>query len=177
MDRDSSGSGSTHLVATGWGQASFRPVPGGRADVWSPPRGAPRGRLGRPWRRPVSRRRRARIASYLQCIVAPTSPAKGHLRPGLATMRHMRRARIPAYLQRLVVPKDSASRFAAYLQRPVKRCRGRRGEAKTPIGKTRWTDDAEPCIFTVDPDLPFSARRTCAVAVALTEIEGRWAGD
>ena len=29
MDRDSSKSGSIHLVATGWGQASFRPRPWG----------------------------------------------------------------------------------------------------------------------------------------------------
>ena len=157
----------------GGGRLLFGPAPGGHPVdtrwVESPPRGSPRS----PWRGPVSRRRRTRFASYLQWIVAPTSPAKGHLREGLATMRHIRRARIPPYLQRIVVPRDSASRFAPYLQRPVKRCRGRRGEAKTPMGKTRWTDDADPFIFTVDPDLPFSARCKHEVKMALPEIGGR----
>ena len=138
----------------GGGRLLFGPAPGihpvDTRWVESPPRGSPRS----PWRGPVSRRRRTRFASYLQWIVAPTSPAKGDLREGLATMRHMRRARIPSYLQRIVVPRDSASRFAPYLQRPVKRCRGRRAEAETPIGNIRWTDGSNPFSFTGDSDAP-----------------------
>ena len=45
MDRGSSGSGSTHLVATGWGQASFRPrplgPPSGHQMNGVPPAGLP----------------------------------------------------------------------------------------------------------------------------------------
>ena len=115
----------------------FGPAPGVHpvATRWveSPPRGSPRS----PWRRPVSRRRRTRFASYLQWIVAPTSPAKGDLREGLATMRHMRRARIPSYLQRIVVPRDSASRFAPYLQRPVKKVSRSKGRSGDTDSKTK----------------------------------------
>ena len=65
--------------------------PGGGAAACSPPPRTPRGRLGRPWRRPLWRRRRARITAYLQWILSTGASQEGPLEIGLGASDILRR--------------------------------------------------------------------------------------
>ena len=100
-------------------EESFLDGQGGGPRRGVPPPRTPRGRLGRPWRRPLLRGRRpllrgrrARITAYLQWILStgaspegPGASEEGPLKLGLGASAEIRRSRLTAYLQRLVAPQ------------------------------------------------------------------------
>ena len=134
------------------------------------PRGSTRGG-------PVLRRRRSRITAYLQWILSTRASQEEPLKIALGTSANIRRSRITAYMAAPALRTEIWNRIAAYLQCPVNSCRGPSGHRGGPLRRSTSTDDADHCIFTMDPDLRFTARRKYAVAMALSHFDPRPAGQ
>ena len=121
------------------GFSTFFCPPEGRAADGSPPPRRPRGRLGRPWRRPLLRGPRARITAYLQWILSTGASQEGPLKIGLGASAEIRRSRITAYLQGIVLTQRCREQnhciFTASREK-VSRSRGRSED-------TNWKNDID----------------------------------